>query len=125
MELSNCRFVTVLAALYVTCAMALNTGFLVACPNMTVRPNSPCVIQAKVCPIPNMQVCSTKGEDVQPGNFQCDSPNAGTQCTGSGQFAPCRTECACGRVNGVCILVPPCQAFNSETKVPVGCPPSP
>ncbi len=96
-----------------------------ACPDMKVRPNSPCKTTLKTCVyLAENASCSPEGEETSAGNFQCDLFNPGTTCTGSGWFAQCYRLCACKETGPTrCEMnYNTCQAYTQETKVTISCP---
>lgn len=86
------------------------------CDNRKVRPNSPCLTMHKVCKLLPTNVCTNGGQNVEKGSFQCDSPNNGTTCQGSGVSKACYTECTCKRNGNVCVMDynTNCTSHNAE-----------
>lgn len=117
------RFLLGVFVLLVVALLSTNTGWVLAvCPDVTVRPNSPCKTTVKVCA--QVPGCPGNGEKVYQGDFQCDRPGSGTTCEGSGSFAPCSYECDCyavGPNNCVMHVSQGCQAHSAETKREVSC----
>lgn len=113
-----------LLGLLILCS-AFSTVAFAACPNMGVRPNSPCKTESDVCvdtdPGPAL-VCSAKGSIMKFGDFQNDLPAQGKTTTGTGAFAPCRVLSGCTPVGGVCDEVAPFVAKAHETIKTINCP---
>lgn len=90
-----------------------------------VRAMSPCETQADLCidmDPSNAVVCPTTAETISPGDFQCDAPNTGTTCQGSGApFAPCKVNSACVATGNTCQIAAPYNPVGAETKVTVPC----
>lgn len=105
--------------------IAVNAPWLVAaCPDRTVRNNSPCVTQANKC-AQNYPYCSGFDQHVYNGRFQCDIINVDTYCIGSGNFEDCYLECDCTPDSRLKECVPDatsCQLVVKETKVAIPCP---
>jgi len=98
-----------------------------ACPDVKVRPNSPCLTQFPVCawvvvPGSTQRTCPQFGRSTSSGNFQCDQPATGNTCMGSGQFAPCYVECECTMIGLNCVYDSNnCSGHVAETKTTVNC----
>lgn len=124
-------FTVVLDVCIVACivGMFIATRAWSACPDMTVRPNSPCKTNNIALCVPTGPPgggvhCPASGETVASGNFQCDMPKPDVTCTGAGtqSIAPCNTVCSCTVSGQTCVLVVPCQTFGAEQLKEVACP---
>lgn len=129
---------------------------LSSCADKSVRANSPCNTTSPTCetygllpklypngtvvkdangnPIMFMAVvnCGNIGGTQFPGSFQCDVPSTGTDCQGSGSFAPCQTTWNCTKQISitdprqfVCNPGSSGASTTAETKVTVPCPGTP
>jgi hypothetical protein len=66
-----------------------------SCANLTVRSNSPCLSGSwSACRKVGL-VCPTDGTTNYGGNFQCDQPNSGTTCVGTGVVYMCFDRYTC------------------------------
>jgi hypothetical protein len=93
-----------------------------ACQDMTVRANSPCVTEIKICTGAVPCNATKQGEVAAAGNFQCDSPSSGMACVGTGSFALCRTVYACMSVGTNCVInTSNAQSYVAETKMGKNC----
>jgi hypothetical protein len=94
-----------------------------SCPNVTVRGNSPCVTILKTCAGSQQGCTARQGETTASGDFQCDSPSSGSTCTGTGNFAPCKTVYSCMNYGGQCVNNPNAyQVYTAETQKDAKCP---
>jgi hypothetical protein len=95
-----------------------------SCASVKVRASSPCITSASACRETIPGECTTEGTKVYMGDFQCDTPNSGTTCSGTGSLYACFDRGSCYYdTNASDCRIDPVGVYgeNAETQKTVDC----